>query len=456
MLPIPHLWLESALLPQGWAQRVRLSLDRQGRIDTVEVDTDPAPSDERHAIGLPGLPDVHSHAFQRALAGLTERRGPGTDSFWTWRERMYELVGRMSPEQLEAITAFTYAEMLEAGFTHVGEFHYVHHDPDGAPYAQPGELAERIAAAAREAGIGLTLLPVFYAHGGFGGAPPALRQRRFINDLPGYSRIVAAAEDAVRGLPGGRVGVAAHSLRAVTPVELDAVVELAAGRPLHLHVAEQIQEVEDCLAWSGLRPIQWLLDSQPLDERWCLVHATHATQDELSGLAATGAVVGLCPITECSLGDGIFPAPAWQALGGRCGIGTDSNVLIDAAEELRTLEYSQRLLHRKRNVLAVPGGSTGRTLYEAALAGGEEALGLEQPSGIAPGAWLDLISLSAGHPALAERRGDEILDSWVFAAAGSAIDCVWCRGEKVVCGGRHRHHDALLDRYRQALKSLLA
>jgi formiminoglutamate deiminase len=369
---------------------------------------------------------------------------------------MYQFVERMSPEQLEAITALAFAEMLEGGFTHVGEFHYVHHDPAGVPYTQPGELAVRIASAAREAGIGLTLLPVFYAHGGFGGAEPAPRQRRFINGLDTFTRIVEAAREAVRPLPGSAVGVAPHSLRAVTPEELTVVVQLAGANPLHLHVAEQTQEVLDCLDWCGRRPVEWLLDTQPMGERWCLVHATHTTEEELRRLAATGSVIGLCPITECSLGDGIFNAPAWRALHGRFGIGTDSNVLIDAAEELRTLEYSQRLLHRRRNVLAEAGRSTGRSLHEAAVAGGMQALSREMAAGISPGAWLDIVSLDPGSPALAEREGDAILDSWVFAAGHSAVDCVWSRGQKVVSGGRHRLRDALVARYRSALRQLLA
>ena len=451
---VRDLWFESALLPQGWASRVRLTA-LKGRIAGVQVDTAPTATDERHALGVAGLPDVHSHAFQRGLAGLTERRGPLGDNFWSWRELMYQFVERISPDELEAVAALAFAEMLEGGFTRVGEFHYVHHDLDGTPYGDVGELTRRIAAAAAETGIGLTLLPVFYAHSGFGGAPPAARQRRFVTDLDTFARILEAAREAVRALPGAVVGVAPHSLRAVTPGELTPLVQLAGVSPLHLHIAEQTQEVLDCLAWSGLRPLTWLLEAQPVNQRWCLVHATHATREELQALASTGAVVGLCPVTESNLGDGIFGADAWQALCGRFAIGSDSNVLIDAAEELRTLEYSQRLAHRSRNVLASgPGCSTARTLYDAALAGGAQALGDEQ-AGLAVGAWLDVVSLSPEHPALAERHGDAILDSWVFVAGRSAIDCVWCRGEKVVSGGRHRLRDALVARYRRALRKLL-
>jgi formiminoglutamate deiminase len=450
-----NLWFASALLPDGWATGVRLTL-ADGRIDTVESATAPRETDERHSVAVPGIPNLHSHAFQRGLAGLTERRGPTGDSFWTWRELMYRFVERLEPEGLEAIAALVYAEMLEGGFTHVGEFHYLHHDRDGAHFANPGELAGRIAAAAQETGIGLTLLPTFYAHSGFGGAAPTVRQRRFINDVESFARVVEASRSAVRGLPGATVGVAPHSLRAVTPEELTAVVKLAQGGVIHIHIAEQMKEVEDCIAWSGRRPIEWLLDNQTVDERWCLVHATHATEAEVQGMAASGAVVGLCPITEANLGDGIFPAPAFLEQGGRFGVGSDSNVLLDGAEELRILEYSQRLAHRARNVLAsAEGRSTGRSLFDAALSGGSKVLNLHT-EGLTVGASADIVSLASDHPALAERHEDEILDSWIFAGGRAVVDCVWRAGLKVVINGRHHRRDALLARYRRTLKGLLA
>jgi formimidoylglutamate deiminase len=450
-----NLWFASALLPAGWATGVRLTL-ADGRIATVESGTAPSETDERHSIAVPGIPNLHSHAFQRGLAGLTERRGPTGDSFWTWRELMYRFVERLEPEGLEAIAALVYAEMLEGGFTHVGEFHYLHHDRDGAHFANPGELAGRIAAAADETGIGLTLLPTFYAHSGFGGTAPTVRQRRFINDVESFARVVEASRSAVRRLPGATVGVAPHSLRAVTPEELTAVVKIAQGGVIHIHIAEQTKEVEDCIAWSGRRPLEWLLDNQAVDERWCLVHATHATEAEVRGMAASGAIVGLCPITEANLGDGIFPAPAFLEQGGRFGVGSDSNVLLDGAEELRILEYSQRLAHRARNVLAsAEGSSTGRSLFDAALSGGSEVLNL-QSVGLAVGASADIVSLASDHPVLAERYEDEILDSWIFAGGRAVVDCVWRAGSKVVINGRHHRRDALLARYRRTLKGLLA
>ncbi|MGH8139734.1 MAG: formimidoylglutamate deiminase [Steroidobacteraceae bacterium] len=448
------LWFESALLPHGWASRVRITA-AEGRIDRVALDVDPAETDEQHGVGIPGMPNVHSHAFQRALAGLTERRGPADDSFWTWRELMYQFVERIDPDELEAIASLAYAEMLECGFTQVGEFHYLHHDRGGVPFADPGELAGRIAAAAANTGIGLTLLPTLYAHGGFGGLEPVKRQRRFINDRDRFADIVTSSRRAVRDLPGGVVGVAPHSLRAVTPEELAWLVEFARDSVIHIHIAEQTKEVEDCVAWSGRRPVEWLLEHAAPDERWCLVHATHVQAAELQAVASSGAVVGLCPITEANLGDGIFPAPAYLGHAGRIGIGSDSNVLLDAAQELRSLEYSQRLAQRARNVLApAPGCSTGRALYEAALRGGAQVL--QSSRGLAVGAWLDALSLDTGQPALLQRCGDDILDSWIFSGDRRLIDCVWRAGEKVVAGGRHCRRDAIVARYRRALKSLLA
>ena len=456
MYAMTSLWFESALLPEGWARQVRVNA-ADGLIERVDTGAAPAAGEERHHIAVPGMPNVHSHGFQRGLAGLTERRGPGADSFWSWRELMYRFVERLDPEEFEALTTLAYMEMLEAGFTHVGEFHYLHHDPTGVAFADPGELAGRVVAAAARSGIGLTLLPVLYAHAGFGGTEPNPRQRRFCNDLEQFARIVEASRKAVQAHAGASVGIAPHSLRAVTAAELAAVVQLAGAGVIHIHVAEQLREVEECVAWSGRRPVEWLLENQPVDERWCLVHATHANPAELAGIAARGAVVGLCPLTEANLGDGVFPARAFLERRGRLGIGSDSNVRIDAAGELELLEYGQRLAERARNVLAAgSGASTGRTLFEAALRGGTQAVrGPAGTVGIAPGAPLDIITLAAGHPALLSRREDALLDSWIFAARTGAIDCVWRAGVKLVSGGRHRDRDAIVARYARALRRLL-
>jgi formiminoglutamate deiminase len=388
------------------------------------------------------------------MAGLSEVRGPASDSFWTWREVMYRFLGRMSPDDVEAVTALAYAEMLEGGFTRAGEFHYLHHDIDGAPYADPAEMAARIAAAAQATGIALTLLPAFYAHGGFGGAPPAPGQRRFISDLDGFARLLEASAAALRGLPGAVLGVAPHSLRAAAPEELAVVAALRPDAPVHMHIAEQVLEVADCRGWSGQTPVEWLLAHQAVDARWCLIHATHMTPAEAAALARTGAVAGLCPITEASLGDGIFPGPDWRDAGGRYGVGTDSNVLIGAAAELRQLEYAQRLGGRARNVMADGAGrSTGRALFDAALAGGAQALGVA-PAALAAGQPADLLALDGEAPALVGRHGDALLDGWIFA--GGALTAVWVGGQQVVADGRHVAREAIQARYRATLRRLLA
>jgi len=451
------LWFQTALLPEGWTAQVRIS-GAAGRISSIERGVPPGAQDERHAIALPGLPNLHSHAFQRGLAGLTERRAGGPDSFWSWRELMYRFIEHMDADEFEALCAQAYVEMLEAGFTQVGEFHYLHHERGGTPYADPGELAGRVAAAAAHTGIGLTLLPVFYAHGNFGGAAPQPRQQRFLSDPARFARILEASRRAVRSVPGAGVGIAPHSLRAVTPPELAAVLALGAGGPVHIHIAEQLREVEECLSWSQRRPIEWLLENAAVDERWCLVHATHASAAELQGIAQRAAVVGLCPMTEASLGDGIFPAVAFAEYRGRFGIGSDSNVRVDAAEELRLLEYSQRLAHRARNVLAgAAGASTGRSLFEAALAGGAQALRpREEGVGLCTGAALDLLSLQQEDPSLAGASGDALLDAWIFCAGRTAIDCVWRAGVKLVQNGRHRERAAIQARYARVLRHLVS
>ncbi|HHZ09778.1 MAG TPA: formimidoylglutamate deiminase [Rhizobiales bacterium] len=441
----------AALLPEGWAENVRIAI-ADGAIVAVATGAAAQAGDERHAVVLPAMPNLHSHAFQRAMAGLAETRGPGADSFWSWRETMYRFALKMTPDDVEAVAAQLYVEMLEAGFGRVGEFHYLHHDADGMPYGDPAEMAGRIAAAASATGLGLTLLPVFYAHSGFGGLPPGEGQRRFICDRDLYAKVLDGARRIAAGLDGAVVGVAPHSLRAVTPEELAAAVALSGDGPIHIHAAEQVREVEDCVAWSGERPVEWLMRRAGVDRRWCLVHATHMTGSETAVLAASGAVAGLCPITEANLGDGTFPAPEFLAAGGRFGIGSDSNVLIGVGDELRQLEYSQRLDRRARNVLAAPGGSNGRALFDAALAGGARALGAATGR-IEPGADADLVSLDENHPTLAGKRGDAVLDAWIFAGGGR-IDCVWTRGKKRVEGGRHPLREAIAARYRRTMTGL--
>ena len=444
------IFAEQALTPSGWAERVRIEIG-EGRILSVLPDASPAAGDERHAILLPGLGNVHSHAFQRAMAGLTEMPGPGNDNFWSWRDLMYRFALAFDPDQIEAVAGQLYVEMLEAGFTRVGEFHYLHHGRDGRHYADIAEHSGRIAAAAEAAGIGLTLLPVFYAHSQFGGAAPGEGQRRFINDIESFGRLLEGARKAVRILNQSKVGIAPHSLRAATIEEIAALTRLDFDGPIHIHIAEQVKEVEDCIAFSGRRPVDYLLDNSDADGRWCFIHATHMTDGETAAMAKRGVVAGLCPITEANLGDGFFQAPLFLEHGGAISVGSDSNVQIGVGAELRQLEYSQRPLHRARNVIARGGRSTGRTLFDEAAAGGGRALMHE--TGIAAGRPADLVSLKpvfdVGY------RGDRILDSWIFGE-GMRVDGVWVYGEKVVRDGRHRDRDRIGSRFAGVMRDLLA
>ncbi|CAL75481.1 putative formiminoglutamate deiminase HutF [Bradyrhizobium sp. ORS 278] len=449
------LHFASALLPNGWAEDVQVVISN-GAIASVSAGVPPTLHDEQHEVAIPGIASLHSHAFQRGMAGLAEISGPSTDTFWTWRETMYRFALSMRPEDVEAVATLLYVEMLERGFTRVGEFHYLHHDRDGTPYADVAEMAVRIAAAAQTSGIGLTLLPSFYAHGGFGGAAAHDGQRRFICDVDRFEKLLTASRKAISFLRGANLGIAPHSLRAVAPDELNALLALADGGPIHIHAAEQVKEVEDCLAWSSRRPVQWLLDHHDLNDRWCLIHATHMTADETAALAKSGATAGLCPVTEASLGDGIFPARDYLRASGRIGIGTDSNVLVGVTDELRQLEYGQRLTHRERNVLTSgPDASTGRTLFDAALAGGVQAL-TQSVAGLQTGARADIVTLDLSHPSLAGRTQDALLDGWIFATSHDAIDCVWAGGAKLVQGGQHRSREAARRGFNTAVRRLLA
>ena len=446
------LWFERAWIDKTWAKQVRLHV-ADGRIASIETGVSAASDDERHGVALPGLCNVHSHGFQRGMAGLSERRSRPDDNFWSWREIMYRFLDRLTPEDVAAITAQTYVEMLETGFTRVGEFHYLHHDPAGAAYADRAEMAGAIAEASAASGIGLTLLPVFYAHGNFGAAPPSPGQRRFLNDIDGFAALLDASRPKLTG--DGNIGVAPHSLRAVTPDELAALLHLSPTGPVHIHAAEQVKEVADCVAWSGARPVEWLLDNAGVDARWCLIHSTHLDAQEVPRLAASGAVAGLCPITEGNLGDGIFPAVDYLAAGGRFGVGTDSNILVDAAQELRALEYSQRLAQRARALLASDAAPfVGANLFAHAVEGGAQALGV--PAGLAAGHAADIVTLDLDHPAFAGTDDTTLLDRWIFSARACAIDSVWRAGVKRVENGRHVEAEAVGAAYRACVARLLA
>lgn len=445
----------SALLPDGWQRNVRVEVLR-GVIGRVSIDAEADPRDHHEALVVPGLPNVHSHAFQRAMAGLAERLGPqGTDDFWSWREVMYRFLGQLEADDLEAIAAYAYADMLEAGFTSVGEFHYLHRTAQGTLYDDPAELSLRHLAAADTTGIGLTLLPVFYESGNFGGVPPTAGQLRFITDLDTFARIVERVGQAVGDSLGRRVGIAPHSLRAVTFDHLAELLRRHAQGPIHIHAAEQLREVDDCLGFCGLRPVEWLLRNAGLDSRWCIVHATHLTALETVELARSEAVAGLCPLTEANLGDGIFPSIPFRHAGGRWGVGTDSHIQLTAAGELRQLEYAQRLQSRTRNALAtLDRPSTAGSLYEAALLGGAQALG-QRIGAIAPGYRADFLVLDDEHPDLAGRTGDAVLDTWVFAVDRRLIRAVIAGGQFVVDGHRHRNRDRIDADYRRIMGRLL-
>lgn len=446
---------KKALLPDGWADDVGVEVDDGGLIARVTPGGAPDGAERVAGIALPGMPNLHCHAFQKGMAGLGERRGPAGDSFWTWREVMYRFLGQLTPDDVEAIAAYAYLEMLEAGFTTVGEFHYLHHDPAGQPYGDIGEMAARIAAASAFTGIGLTLLPTLYTYGGFGGTAPNAGQIRFINPTDRFVTLMARSRDIVATLPGAAIGISPHSLRAVSPEQLREVAAIFPDGPVHIHAAEQTKEVDDCVASLGARPVQWLLDEMGIDRRWCLIHATHMTDDETRRLAESGAVAGLCPLTEGSLGDGIFNGETYLSANGAFGIGTDSNIQIDAPAELRQLEYSQRLKARARNVMtAKEGDSTGRSLYTRALTGGAQALA--QPIGaLAAGHRADIVVLDADHPDLAGASSDDmVIDILIFSAGRDLIQTVLAGGKIVIREGRHHARDAITQKYRSTVSRL--
>ena len=449
---MPAYHFDRALLSSGWTRDVRVDV-ADGAIARV---TPNAPRDgAQHVAGfaIPGMPNLHCHTFQRGMAGLAEKRGPAHDSFWTWREVMYRFLGKLTPDDVEAIAAFAYMQMLERGFTAVGEFHYLHHGIDGRPYADIGEMAARIAAAANGTGIGLTLLPALYIHGGFGGVAPNEGQKRFLNDPDRYAALVARSREIVKALPDARVGIAPHSLRAVTPEALRDVVAAHGGGPIHIHAAEQTKEVADCIAALKATPVGWLLDNANVDGRWCLIHATHMTEGETRRLATSGAVAGLCPLTEASLGDGIFNGAEFFSHHGRFGVGTDSNIQIGAAAELRMLEYSQRLRRHTRNVFAHEGESTGTRIYLEACKGGAQALG-RNIGAIEVGKRADIVVLDSERPDVT--NADSVLDAYVFVAGEALVKSVMVGGENVVVDGEHKHHDAITARYRKAMEKLSA
>ncbi len=450
------LYAQHALLPEGWARNTAVAIADSGTIDSVRSNLGDAPPGAETTAGalVPGIPNCHSHAFQRAMAGLTETR-QGEDNFWSWREVMYGLLQSIGPDELGVVATQLYIDMLKRGYTGVAEFHYLHHDRNGKPYADPAEMSRRVLDAAQMAGIQLTLLPVLYCHSDFGGKPATEGQRRFVHSVNDYLALYHALAADIRNMPGARLGVAPHSLRAVTGDELEAVLSSVGETvPVHIHIAEQEREVEACLATTGQRPVAWLLDHFEVSPHWCLVHATHMEAAETKALAATGAVAGLCPTTEANLGDGLFPAVDYLGHGGQFAVGSDSQVCLDPAQELRLLEYGQRLTYQRRNLLARPGrSSNGGSLLRDAWNGGARALGVETGA-IRPGARADLLVLDEDHPGLAGRSGDALLDSWIFACDVSPVRDVMVGGLWQVHDGSHPLEAELSEHFRAVMAGL--
>ena len=451
-----NIFVGLALTPEGWCKNVRVTVDEVGRISAVEAGVEANPDDQNlpKRILLPALSNLHSHSFQRAMSGLTEKRLEKQDSFWSWRELMYSFLEHLNPEQIEAIAALVFMEMLECGYASVGEFHYVHHQYGGKQYENIAENSCRVINAAQKAGIGLTHLPVFYMQSGLNGNSLAEGQLRFCNERSGFLQLLENSQTALKNAPEDYLlGIAPHSLRAVSPESLKEIVETRTSGPVHIHIAEQLKEVEEVLENYGARPVEWLLQNESVDSRWCLIHATHMIPEETQNVAKSGAVVGLCPITEANLGDGIFDGRGLLSSGGKYGIGSDSNVFIALTEELRLLEYSQRYVSKERNVLTSKNGSVGRSLYNDALTGGAQALGRKSGS-LIPGNWADLVSLDIEALSLWDCSDDEILDRWIFTSDDSLVREVWSAGRQMVEHGQHIHHKEIEQRYRTVIQEI--
>lgn len=449
------IFANRALLQTGWVENVRLGIEF-GIIKAVTPNTKAELSDTVVDTLLPALCNLHSHSFQRAMAGMTEFRAAGRDSFWTWRDLMYRFVNCITPDQIQAIAALVFMEMQESGYAAVGEFHYVHHQSGGVPYDDIAELSNQIFAAATVTGIGLTHFPVLYTYGGAGEATLSEGQLRFGNNVERYLQLHDRVRDGLKHLPqDAHIGMAPHSLRATSPADLKAALAQRKSGPIHMHIAEQPKEVSDIQNWLGARPVEWLLQNYELNGNWCLVHATHMTDDETKDMAKSGAVAGLCPITESNLGDGPFNGPGYLDAGGAFGVGSDCNVNISLTEELRTLEYSQRLRDVARNVMVIGAGSVGATLYLGAARGGAKALGRNSGE-IRIGHLADLVAIDSTKPSLCALKSEQLLDGLVFAAKDSVVSDVWSAGRHVVRDGRHFAHERIVKNYRMAIKELLA
>jgi formimidoylglutamate deiminase len=449
------LWCNEALLSSGWANAVTIEIDEHGDIVSIQAGSEAADAEQLSCV-IPGIPNLHSHAHQRAMAGLGEKAGPGDDSFWTWRKVMYHYLERIGPDDLYHIASLLYLEMLKAGFTNVGEFQYLHHDLNGQAYQNRAEMTLQCQQASIDTGIGFTALPVLYYHGGFGGQQPLAGQKRFLNDAANFADIVQLIDATQAGNRNLSLGIAPHSLRAVTESLLNDVLESVRHKiaVVHVHIAEQTREVDDCIEWSGQRPVQWLFNHFNVDKHWCLIHATHMTDEETRQLANSGAIAGICPTTEANLGDGFFNAVDYLEQNGCWGIGSDSHISISPVEELRWFEYGQRLLTRRRNVLCNDASpNTGRALVDGALHGGAGACG-RKIGKLEVGYRADFLSLDASHPRLVGRAGDSLLDSWIFSGNSDAVQHVYVGGERVISHGRHKHEAKITANFDATLKRL--
>lgn len=452
---MPAYFAPRVLLATGWAHNVRLEVDELGMLTAITPEASSHESIPLSGPVVPGMPNLHSHAFQRVMAGLAEVAGDPQDSFWTWRELMYRMVQRLTPEQVGVIARQLYIEMLKGGYTQVAEFHYLHNDISGKPYADRGEMTAHLSAAAGDAGIGLTILPVLYSYAGFGGQPAQAGQQRFIQDVDSYLQQQAVIQRQINGNALQNLGLCFHSLRAVTPEQMYQVLKASDPTlPVHIHIAEQQKEVNDCLNWSGQRPISWLYDHLDINARWCLIHATHADAYEVTKMAHSGAVAGLCPTTEANLGDGIFPGVDYLAQEGRWGIGSDSHVSLNVVEELRWLEYGQRLRDQRRNRLIAQGQTrVGDVLYQQALSGGAQACGV--PVGqLSVGYRADWLVLDNQDPYLAAATDNALLNRWLFAGHVGQILDVYVGGVARVVDGVHPQQQAAASDFLQLLQQL--
>jgi formimidoylglutamate deiminase len=448
-----RIFSAQAWLEDGWKNNVTISIEN-GEITAIETQVAKKPGDITVDTLMPALANLHSHSFQRAMTGMTEYRAVGQDSFWTWRTLMYQFLEHLTPRHIEAIAALVFMEMQEAGYASVGEFHYVHHQAGGGRYDDPAELTNRVFSAANLSGIGLTHLPVLYTYGGVEKAALNGGQLRFGHNLDEFEALVSSAKNSLASSNNDtQVGMAPHSLRATAPDELATVVTSFRDGPVHIHIAEQPKEVQDVQAWLGARPVEWLLDNMDVDQKWCLIHATHMTDKETVDLAASGAVAGLCPITEANLGDGPFNGPAYLNAGGRFGLGSDSNIRISLTEELRTLEYSQRLRDLRRNVMVKGEGSVGKALYLGAAQGGAQALN-RKAGKISVGNLADLVAINSGIQSLCGLSSDQLFDGLCFAAGDSSVTDVWSAGRHMVQRGKHIHRGQILRQYKSTMSEL--